>query len=324
MGLGPMLLVYVAVIGGVCLVVRFLVYRHSARQTERMRLADAMWVDVKPAEQAAREAKWARSAERARQLEQSVRRARVGEPETPAPPGAPRGAGTSMETEHPYRAPPVQSEADADLARLALQGQRHVHEESLRQDAERKERIEWVRLWRLHDAMKSLPQAPRVESSPGRVPAEAEFPPGEFVPGGDERVGPPPLEFIEAAARKAHAEALWVASLPFAMERYFAVLAEEAKATSRVDFTIALQDAGGAPGHDTLEGVVHVHDVDAEVTERAGAPIAVRSGAIPGRSGTPFIYTNENIAPYIHGFVDRVLRPLHRSRPIACVSMARE
>jgi hypothetical protein len=296
-GLGPMLLVYVAIIGGVCLLVRLLLYRHSSRQAERMRMVDAMWIETKPPAQTAREAKWARSAERV--------------------------AAMSTTTE-PYRAPPAQAQADAELARLASQGQRRVHSESMRQDSEQKERFEWVRLWRLHDAMKLLPGAPHVQASPESLPAEAEFPPGEFVPGDDERVGPPPLEFVEAAARKAHAEALWLASLPFAMERYFAILAEEAQETSRIDITVTLHDAGGAPSHDTLEGVVHVHDVAAEVTEGASGSIEVRSGALSGRTGAAFIYTNENIAPYVHGFVDRVLRPLHRSRPIARVSLARE
>ena len=257
-----------------------------------------------------------------------------------------------MKSEQPYRPVPSQTEADAELERLAAQGRSHVQDESMRQDAERRRRIEWVRLWRLWGAMTLLPEpvppepalaepkrvsrwwpwarAPaKAENVPAEnvhaesVPAEAEFPPAEFDPGKDERESPPPPDFVESAVRKAHTETAWLASLPFAMERYFAVLAEEAQKTIRLDITISLNDARRAPSRDTLEGIVKTHDVEAEVTVSNGGPIVVRSCAMSGSGGYLGPYQTARIPLYVHGLVDKVLLPLHRSYSVARVSLAR-
>ena len=80
---------------------------------------------------------------------------------------------------------------------------------------------------------------------------------------------------------------------------------------------------GRAPGLDILRGIVHVHDVNADVVVRDGGVIAIESDedavSLPGY----FPYTVQKIAPYTHGLVDKVLVPLHASHPIARVSIAR-
>jgi hypothetical protein len=160
---------------------------------------------------------------------------------------------------------------------------------------------------------------PDVRSGSAATPTEAEFPPPEALVDPPSR--PPEPHVVEAASRKAHAERAWLASLPFVTERYFEVLAEVPRAIFRLQVTVTLADARRAPNRDILEGVVHVHDVDAEVILSRGGPITFWSGddavALPGY----FPYTLQKIAPYMHGLVNKVLLPLHRSHPIARVSV---
>jgi hypothetical protein len=164
--------------------------------------------------------------------------------------------------------------------------------------SERSEHAEWVRLERLCDTMQLLPD---VQTRGAAIPTEAEFPAAaEFASGHDaSRLAPPPRQLVEAAARKAYAERAWLASLPFAVERYFEVLAEEPQAIFRLEITVTLVDASRAPGLDILQGVVHVHDVDAEVALPRDGSITILSGAgsvsLPGY----FPYTKQKLAPLL-------------------------
>ena len=162
---------------------------------------------------------------------------------------------------------------------------------------------------------------PDVQPRAAAIPTEVEFPPPAEL--ADPPGAPPAQPLVDAASRKAHAERVWLATLPFATERYFDTLAEAPRPIFRLEITVTLVDPTRAPSLDIVQGVVHVHDVDAEVVLVRGGPITVLSGersvALPGY----FPYTTQKIAPYLHGLVDKVLLPLHRSHPIARVSLRR-
>jgi len=277
-------------IGALCLAVKLLMVRHAARQAARMNLVEAMWVDKKPA-------------------------------------AAPAHAPTQPKREAPYRsaaagavtAAPiaVQTDPDAELARLAAQGQRRVHEAN----AARDNQIEFVRLERLCDAMQLLPEA----YGAATVPSTAEFPaPRELVYGQEDSTSAPPREqLVASAARKAFAEKAWLASLPFPLERYFAVLAEPPKAIFRLEITVELSHASKTPDLNILRGVVHVHDVTADVVLRDDGVFEILVDKDTVSLAGYFPYTVQKIAPYVHGLVDKALLPLHRGHPIARVSLAR-
>jgi hypothetical protein len=234
------------------------------------------------------------------------------------------------DVEDPYRsaasgAKPVERVANPDdeLARLAASGARRAQDDIARQHAELVERRERVRRHRLWDAMTALPDAPPANVVEA-VPAEAELPPSTFDPGDWMALAPLAQDLVDAAARKAHRESAWLASLPFAMERYFAILAENpdrgfaSNDMFCIAITIELSNSDGMPTRDILEGVMHAHDPRAGVMSLR--PLVLQSGGISCWS-SGITYTNQRIAPYVHGLVDKVLLPLHRSHPIVRVSL---
>jgi len=274
-------------IGALCLAVTLLVKRHAAQQAARMNLVEAMWVDKKPAAAPA----------------QPKREA----PYRSAPAGAVAPAPVA-----------VQTDPDAELAQLAAEGQRREREAN----AARDNQIECVRLERLCDAMQLLPEA----YGAATVPSTAEFPaPGELVYGQEDSTSAPPeAQLVASAARKALAERAWLASLPFPVERYFAVLAEPPKAIFALEVTVELCDPSRMPSLGILRGIVHVHDVGAEVViGSSGGAITILVGDDAVSLAGYFPYTVQKIAPYVHGLVDQALLPLHRSHSIARVSLAR-
>ena len=231
------------------------------------------------------------------------------------PKGTPQDAPADQATQDPYRSTEEASGPDAELARLAAQGERRVQAQAIARSNQR----EWVRLERLCDAMQLLPPAP----PGGAIPTEAEFPaPPDHAYQDDYAKAPDPA-VLQAAARKAYAERAWLASLPFHVERYFDVLAEAPEAIFGLEVTVALVDASHTPSLEILRGIVHVHDVDAEVVLSRGGGIAIEVGsaaiALPGY----YPYTVQKIAPYVHGLVDKALLPLHRSHAIARVTLTR-
>jgi hypothetical protein len=75
-----------------------------------------------------------------------------------------------------------------------------------------------------------------------------------------------------------------------------------------------------------LLGVWGTHDTGGRIQERSGEKIRVRSGTIVSPATqlrVLTIYRNTRIPPFVHGLVDRVLVPVHRSHPLARVSMRR-
>jgi hypothetical protein len=273
--------------GGVLfLIVKLLIDRLVARQVARMKLLEATSVDPKPQ-------------------------------------GAPVRAPVQTKTDAPYRsaavAPiaPVQADPEEELARLAAEGERRVLEANVARD----NRIEWVRLERLCDAMQLLPET----NGPATVPTPAEFPaPGELVYGQEDSTSAPPEPLLVAsAARKAVAEQAWLASLPFPVTHYFAVLAEPPKAIFRLEITVELSHASKTPDLNILRGVVHVHDVTADVVLRDDGVFDILVDKDTVSLAGYFPYTVRKIAPYVHGLVEKALMPLHRGHPIARVSLAR-
>ena len=101
-------------------------------------------------------------------------------------------------------------------------------------------------------------------------------------------------------------------------------MAEPPKAIFRLEVTVELSDPSRMPSLDILRGVVHVHDVSAEVVlGYSDGPITILVGDDAVSLAGYFPYTVQKIAPYVHGLVDKALLPLHRSHSIARVSLAR-
>jgi len=124
------------------------------------------------------------------------------------------------------------------------------------------------------------------------------------------------------------AEQAWLASVPFVLEGYFELLGQEPQGGCHLRVAVTWGDAAAAPGDDTTRAALAVVDTAAVVKSRTGATVVVRSGSISGRTnlvvGDQYVHRNTGIVRYVHDLVDRVLLPLHRSSPIARVSLTRD
>jgi hypothetical protein len=276
----------------------------------------------------------------------------------------------------PYRSPPTVSEADAEVARLAAEGERRAHEERLRkaraQDAEKEHAV----LARVREALASSKQFSdrSDEEDPGDAVAvdratrglrwasnvafvlagvgilpfvfQLPQPRDHYAFGLEQSVGPFVVfgSFLLAMAalggasllrssaqRKASglsAEAVrrrreaydpvsaakaWVARLPFAMEGFLDVLAQEPEVKCRLEVELTWDDSRGEPDGGTLQGIVGLVDADARVVSNNGPAVTIASGEI----------SNDAVAEYLLALVEKVLIPLHRSHALVHVSIRR-
>ena len=250
----------------------------------------------------------------------------------------------------PYRPPPSPSDADADLARRAAEGVRRQREADAslavtRTDgAEKNLRVAVgghfgsplrtvpvvvavvlgtasVLLWAIAPSKATDPDYSRDWSLTLLVfmGAGAAF----FV-----RLFIPPI----ATRARVAAERAWAASLPFALQGYFEVLAAEPVAWCALEVELAWGDAGGAPSLETVQGILGTIDTAARVVPYGGGTaVGIRSDLISGSTGIStggkrnpvYVYRNHRFVAYTHRLVDEILLPLHRSHAIARVSMKR-
>jgi hypothetical protein len=129
-----------------------------------------------------------------------------------------------------------------------------------------------------------------------------------------------------ASAAQVGAERRWVQSLPFAMNGYFEVLEGPAEKECRLLVELEWL-AAPAPADETILGVWGLHDTGVRIDKRVGSIVTIRSGPISGNGvqlSIYWIYDNRSIPRFVHGLVDRVLVPIHRSQPLARVSLRRQ
>jgi len=246
----------------------------------------------------------------------------------------------------PYRPEPSASEADAELARLAAEGQHRILEAHASgddtRDRERRIRVALgahygtpLRKWCVAAAGIGLLATVLVAMvTPHLVGLAISV----CV------VGPLVLCFVslvvEPAATRARvaAERAWATSLPFPVDGYFEVLGAEARLISHLEMTISWTDPRLPPSVDVLRGVFGRIDTEAQVEAHQEA-IVIRSGSISGYTGitrsatrsrqtgewtSGAVYRNTRFVAYVHRLVDEVLLPLHRSQSIARVSLTRD
>ncbi|MGH7297768.1 MAG: hypothetical protein ACRELB_22710 [Polyangiaceae bacterium] len=139
----------------------------------------------------------------------------------------------------------------------------------------------------------------------------------------------------KATRARVAAERAWQAGLPFAVVGYFETLGAEPALSMRIEVDITWRGnefgrAGGDPA--VVQGILGLLDTGARILAHEGGKLRIRSGPISGR--TPFqvqsragiyrvVTQNARIVPYVHRLVDEALLRLHRSYPIANVSIAR-
>jgi hypothetical protein len=134
----------------------------------------------------------------------------------------------------------------------------------------------------------------------------------------------------EAAQRatpaQVDAERRWVGALPFRLEGYLEALEHEPEVQCRLDFALEWASAAAMPSDDIVLGVWGTQDTGARIEGRSGDTVRVRSGPIVSPATqlrVLTIYRNTRIPPFVHRLVDRVLVPMHRSHPLARVSIQR-
>lgn len=122
------------------------------------------------------------------------------------------------------------------------------------------------------------------------------------------------------------AEAAWTTSLPFQLSGYFEILAAEPAAQRVVTVEIRWQEgAQRTPERELLLSVVNAVDPQARVQHADDSGASFETGAISGQTGITInrkhVYRNHRIPAHLHGIVDQVLVTLHRSHPIAQVTL---
>jgi hypothetical protein len=129
-------------------------------------------------------------------------------------------------------------------------------------------------------------------------------------------------------------ERAWVARLPFTLEGYFEALGAEPEEAMRLALEIvwtAEAPGGAGPDPDAVLNILGVVDTGASIVPGRTGAVRIQSGSISGSTGISVSsggnYTtltrNTRVVRYVHRLVDEVLMPLHRTRAIGRVSVAR-
>jgi len=133
----------------------------------------------------------------------------------------------------------------------------------------------------------------------------------------------PPLASRGAMA----AEQSWVMGLPFQLVGYFDMLSAEPQFARSVTYEIRWQGGGRPPDPSLLHGIMGAVDPKARVDHVDASGATITGGAVSGHTGIRVnrvsVYRNHRLPAHVHSVVDQVLVTLHRSHPIAEVSLWR-
>jgi hypothetical protein len=249
-------------------------------------------------------------------------------------------------SDEPYRAGSAHSEEDAELARLAAEGQRKIDEAAARNAASRETTEERTRDDVIRAAIgahfgSGVRRTARVLFL--AIPLLIAAAVAAFPVAGTDLGGPLAFVFgmlalacfvtaiflvsVQPMASRARvaAERAWSTSLPFALDGYFDLLAMDD--CSACHILVNVQWGPGRPAELALvEGAAGALDPDARA-QANGSGVLIRSTAMPmtyldrhrNRRGT-----NRQLAAYTHALVDRVLVPIHKSHPIARITLGHD
>lgn len=132
----------------------------------------------------------------------------------------------------------------------------------------------------------------------------------------------PPIASRGAVA----AEQDWAMALPFQLTGYFDVLSADPRPARRVVYEIVWQEGSRPPDTNLLHGIIGAVDPEARVDRVDARGATITSGAVSGATGITTnqrpVYRNHRFCKSIHGVVEQVLLPLHRTYPIAHVTLA--
>jgi len=250
--------------------------------------------------------------------------------------------------EGPYRPDPPGSEADADLARLAARGQRRIFEAnaagaSRAVSAEQLE--EKKRDWNIGLALAAYHGTPLRKACVAlmgigllTILCAALFGRG-MVAGGVGFIvgllavfgGYMAAIFIDPTATRAQvaAERAWAASLPFAMDGYFDLLAQDPVIACRLLVELTWKP-GRTPAPEIVRGALGLWDAGIGVEPGEASTMNARSSPFMcGRYSRSYAgltppVPNRHLVGRVHGLVETVLLPLHRSCALERVSLRRE
>lgn len=122
------------------------------------------------------------------------------------------------------------------------------------------------------------------------------------------------------------AEQAWATSLPFQLAGYFEVLSGQPSFQRTVTFEIRWQPGPQRPpDRQLLISVISAVDPHARVQHADESSATLTTGAISGHTGIRVnrvpVYRNHRIPAHLHGLIDQVLVTIHRSHPIAMVTL---
>ena len=122
------------------------------------------------------------------------------------------------------------------------------------------------------------------------------------------------------------AEQDWAMALPFQLFGYFDLLSVDPRPARRVVYAIVWQEGSLPPDTNLLHGIIGAVDPEARVDRVDARGATITGGAVSGGTGISVnqrpVYRNHRFCESIHGVVEQVLLPLHRTYPIALVTLS--
>lgn len=131
----------------------------------------------------------------------------------------------------------------------------------------------------------------------------------------------PPIASKGAVA----AEQSWLISLPFQLTGYFELLSSEPRSARSIGYQIRWREGTRPPDSTLLHSVFCAADPQARLEHADANGASIRGGAVSGQTGIRVnrspVYRNHRLPGHIHAVIDQVLLTLHRSHPIAEVTL---
>lgn len=247
--------------------------------------------------------------------------------------------------DEPYRTGEPQSPADDELSRLAAEGRRRIDADGARGAMVRKTAAEETREHIIRAAIGAHFGSPLRRAAFAMLGVVALALGGGLaaaVVGPDLRdtcisvsaaLGVPAFVAAmvlfnvqpKATPARVAAERAWSTSLPFELRGYFDLLASDEVVAIHV--VADIEFAGTPPDPSLVQGAVGILDVDARVSHAEHGLLRI-CGALLPNTFVDYQKRRENNnrqhVAYVHALVLRVLLPIHRSHPIARVTLSRD